>query len=212
MLEAFAQAGHGVAVRLTEAALGRGRSGRRLDDLARRLQREFDQAVEKAFAALPGQGVACAPGCDHCCRTLRVSVSPVEIFALVHRLQEARVSDRALDERLTRLAQETSGPCPLLDEGVCVLYSSRPLACRGCVSADAALCAACDDDRPVPRSMLHQLGAAALMRGCSDTLREFGLAGDPTDLRSGLAIALADDNVEKRWLRGERVFPEYSAR
>ncbi len=222
-LKRYAQAAHAGGSRLTESALKPGRSSSRLDDLVRRLHKEFDGMVQQAFASLPGDGPACTAGCDHCCRTLRITVSPVEIFTISHRLRQTQGADADLDERLARFIAEYSQsaspagtaaraadrPCPLLHQGLCVVYSSRPLACRGCVSADAALCAACDDERPVPRSTLHQLGAAAMLQGITDALDRLGLAGHPTELRDGLAPALNDDQVEKRWLRGEDVFPGY---
>jgi len=217
-LRSFAQAGHAAGFRLTQTVLGPGRSSRRLEELARRMHREFDSAVGAAFAALPGPGAACAPGCDHCCRTLKVTASPVEVFSICRRLQEAGTPDPELEERLARpeAAPTDAGaprPCPLLSEaGTCLVYSSRPLACRGCVSADAELCAACDDDRPVPRSMLHHLGAAAFLKGMTDALDEMGLVGEPTELRAALLQALRAADQERRWLRGERVFPPYEAR
>lgn len=196
---------------LTRAALGPGRSSSRLDDLARRLQRELDLMISHAFDALPGGGIACKPGCDHCCRTLPVSASPIEVFAIIHRLRDSGDLDPALEMRLATLPAapiplEALTACPLLADGLCMVYSSRPLACRGCVSADASLCEARDAARPVPRSTAHQLGAAAIMRGVMDGLGALGLAGDPVELRVGLGIVARDNEAEKRWLRGQDVF------
>jgi hypothetical protein len=211
----YAEAAQALGSRLTNAALGPGRSSARLDALARRLQKELDRMMQKAFDSLPGEGgLACAPGCDYCCRTLRVTVSPIEVFTIVRRLRESRDPDPALDARLAALTGDSASPapgslqpCPLLgDGGLCLVYSSRPLACRGCVSGDASLCAACDDDRPVPRSTAHQLGSAAMMKGVIDGLDALGLAGTPVELRAGLRLALRKDDAEKRWLRGEDVF------
>lgn len=36
-----------------------------------------------------------------------------------------------------------------------------------------------------------------------------GLAGRPVELRRALARAFCDDDLEKRWLRGEDVFSEF---
>mgnify|MGYP001016569845 FL=1 len=203
----YAEAARDLGFRLTEAVLGPGRSGSRLDDLTRRLQKELDRMMQQAFDALPGGGeLACAPGCDHCCRTLRVTVSPIEVFAIIHRLRESHAPDPALEARLAGPQTGSLRPCPLLSAGTCLVYSSRPLACRGCVSGDASLCAACDDDRPVPRSTAHQLGAAAMMKGVTDALDALGLAGRPVEFREGLAVAVREEDAEKRWLRGEDVF------
>jgi len=203
----YAEAARDLGFRLTEAVLGPGRSGSRLDDLTRRLQKELDRMMQQAFDALPGGGeLACAPGCDHCCRTLRVTVSPIEVFAIIHRLRESHAPDPALEARLAGPQTGSLRPCPLLSAGTCLVYSSRPLACRGCVSGDVSLCAACDDDRPVPRSTAHQLGAAAIMKGVTDALGALGLAGRPVELREGLALAVREEDAERRWLRGKDVF------
>ena len=208
----YAEAARALGASLTSASLGPGRSSGRLDDLARRLQRELDRMTQKAFDALPGGQMACGPGCDYCCRALPVSTSPIEVFAVIHRLRDSGDANPALEARLAAVASESAQrhlePCPLLADGLCVVYSSRPLACRGFVSADASLCAGCDDDRLIPSSTAHQLGAAAMMRGVMDALDTLGLAGSPIELRSGLGLALREADAEKRWLRGEDVFAE----
>jgi hypothetical protein len=227
-LRPYAETARALGARLTREALGPGRSSSRLDDMARRLQRELDRMIQQKFDSVPGDGeVACSAGCDHCCRTLPVMVSPVEVFALIHRVHDTHGADRALRERLVGpAAAETGGaaspagplppgplppgplpPCPLLGaEGLCIVYSSRPLACRGCVSADAQACAACDEDRLVPRSTVHQLGAAAMVKGVCDALDGLGLASAPVELRAALCLASRDGEAERRWFRGEDVF------
>lgn len=218
----YAEAARALGVRLTTEALGPGRSPKRLDELARRLHKELDQMMQTAFDSLPESGaLACAAGCDYCCRTLPITVSPVEIFVLVHRVRDLVATDAALAERVAAAAPlsgpraapgapPTPGslaPCPLLGSGgLCLVYSSRPLACRGCVSGDASACAACDESRPVPRSTAHQLGAAAVAKGVCDSLDSLGLPSRLVDIRTGLALALGDEGAERRWLRGEDVF------
>src|SRR5512139_3778355 len=124
-LRPYADAARTLGARLTTAGLGPGRSAARLDDLARRLQRELDRMMQQAFDALPGEGeIACTAGCDYCCRTLPVAVSPVEVFTIVRRLRDAHRGDAALQGRLAALetpaaAPSTGGPgalpaCPLL--------------------------------------------------------------------------------------------------
>ncbi len=238
-LRPYAEAARALGSRLTRDALGPGRSSSRLDDLARRLQRELDRMVQQKFDSLPGEGeVACSAGCDHCCRTLPVMVSPIEVFTLVHRVRDTHGAAPGLGECLPGLwAADTGGgatsaadptaparrgaasltgaapapgslpPCPLLGpDGLCVVYSSRPLACRGCVSADVEACATCDGNGLVPRSTVHQLGAAAMMKGVCDALDSLGLVSSMVELRAALALALGDSEAEKGWFRGEDVF------
>jgi hypothetical protein len=46
-----------------------------------------------------------------------------------------------------------------------------------------------------------------MMKGVMDALDSLGLAGRPVELISDLTLALGDEVAEKRWLRGEDVFP-----
>ena len=204
----YAEAARELGARLTRDALGPGRSSSRLDGLARRLQRELDRMVQQKFDSLPGDGeVACSAGCDHCCRTLPVMVSPIEVFTLVHRVRDtAQARTGAAWAAGGAPASGSLPPCPLLGpDGLCTVYSSRPLACRGCVSADVEACAACDDNRLVPRSTVHQLGAGAMIKGVSDALDSLGLVSTPVELRAALALAFSDSEAEKGWFRGEDV-------
>lgn len=217
-LRPYAEAARALGARLTMDALGPGRSSSRLDDLARRVQRELDRMVQEKFDALPGDGdVACSAGCDHCCRTLPVLVSPIEVFTLVHRVRDTHSADPTASARTgtapTSGAAPAPGslpPCPLLGpDGLCSVYSSRPLACRGCVSADVEACVACaagDGNQLVPRSTVHQLGAGAMIKGVCDALDSLSLVSTPVELRPALALALSDGEAEKAWFRGEDVF------
>jgi hypothetical protein len=100
-LRQYAEAVRERGARLAQASLGPGRSGRRIDDLARKSHSELDQMMEGAFSALPGSGgIACAPGCHHCCNLL-VAVSPVEAFAIAHRLRDELPVDSALRARIS---------------------------------------------------------------------------------------------------------------
>jgi hypothetical protein len=204
-LRPYAEAARALGARLTRDALGPGRSSSRLDDLARRLQRELDRMVQQEFDSLSGEGeVACSAGCDHCCRTLPVMVSPIEVFALVHRVCDTHSAAPATGVAPT---SDPLPPCPLLGpDGLCTVYSSRPLACRGCVSADVEACAALDGNGLVPRSTVHQLGAAAMMKGVCDALDSLGLVSTLVELRAAVALAFGDSEAEKGWLRGEDVF------
>lgn len=183
--------------------------------------------IEKPFFSMPGGGdIACVPGC-HYCSNLLVAISPVEAFAIARRLRDSLTRGSTLQARISGLALETSPlapgrsadpatqeilcerralSCPLLADGHCLIYSSRPIACRGCASADASLCAVRDIDKPVPRSVSHMLGAAGMMLGLVDSLTSLGLVGRPVELCSGVWLALCEEDAEKRWLRGEDVF------
>lgn len=72
--------------------------------------------------------MACAPGCDACCR-VRPTVTPVEAdavrahLATLPALERARLAARASEPRDDRCAA-------LDDDGRCAVYAARPLVCR----------------------------------------------------------------------------------
>lgn len=71
--------------------------------------------------------LACRAGCDACCRHL--SVFAVEAQAL-------REALKGLSGEAAALAREAAAnaapdaPCPLLHDGLCLLYLARPIICR----------------------------------------------------------------------------------
>lgn len=71
--------------------------------------------------------IACRPGCDACCRHL--SLFAVEARALTLALQELPEDDAAAIREAARAAAP-DGPCPLLRDGLCLLYRARPIICR----------------------------------------------------------------------------------
>lgn len=73
------------------------------------------------------ESLACRRGCDACCRHL--TLFRVEGAALARALESLPTAQaEAVRERARRASAE--GPCPLLEEGACLLYAARPLICR----------------------------------------------------------------------------------
>lgn len=118
-----------------------------LEHLRARADASFARVVE-----LHPRAVACRPGCDDCCHAL-FDLSPMESISLalafldlprqsrrevLRRGQKAaEIFDQSLKQafsltgtqRLAALSQARV-PCPLLQEGRCLLYETRPLTCR----------------------------------------------------------------------------------
>jgi hypothetical protein len=87
----------------------------RVDALCGRIETEF------------GEHLACRKGCDACCRHL--SLFRVEGAALAEALMRCPAGVAARIRR--RVRQSTvDGPCPLLEDGACLLYEARPIICR----------------------------------------------------------------------------------
>lgn len=124
----------------------------------REIMAELDELRARAdasFARVAGefpQAMACKPGCDDCCRAL-FDLSPVESLSLALAFADLpRVSRREVLRRAEKAAavfdqamaaafsqqgearlkalSAARVPCPLLDNGRCLLYLSRPLTCR----------------------------------------------------------------------------------
>jgi len=164
--------------------------------------------------------LACAPGCVFCCH-LHVEVTPLEAVALWHALGDTphERQRRAVTELAPRVAGLTPEPrraarlpCPLLAEGQCSVYETRPFACRGLYSTSAAACEAVLNtplglplpsirSPAVPRALSAILGV-----GINAGLGDAGLQNQTLELVTALDTLARDPGAASRWLAGERVF------
>ncbi|KAF0218836.1 MAG: hypothetical protein FD174_2619 [Geobacteraceae bacterium] len=87
----------------------------KVDELCRRIAGEF------------GEHLACRAGCDGCCR--HISLFRVEGIALAAAVNELPGEKAGLIRERARAAS-SEGPCPLLEDGLCILYAARPIICR----------------------------------------------------------------------------------
>jgi Fe-S-cluster containining protein len=110
----------------------------------------------RTVAATYGRLMPCGPGCDECC-AVYFEMSFIEAFYInrmfretvpdVDRVKACEAARKVVPRfeegrRLVRAAMETGEadpvdvasrlkiPCPLLDEGRCMLYEARPVTCR----------------------------------------------------------------------------------
>jgi uncharacterized protein len=74
-----------------------------------------------------GAEIVCRAGCDACCRHL--SIFAVEAAALNRALHQAP-GDLSARIRQRAAAAAPEDPCPLLQDGLCLLYQARPIICR----------------------------------------------------------------------------------
>ncbi len=89
----------------------------RIDRLCGRIHRRY------------GRYMACTKGCaGNCCR-IHLALVPVEAVALAVGLQ--KLPPATIAHIRLRASQSSSfGPCPLLEDGACLLYGSRAVICR----------------------------------------------------------------------------------
>ena len=100
-------------------------------------------------------------------------------------------------------------PCAMLSEqGACLVYPARPLACRGYNSLDAESCRrSLDDDLEIVESnepLVRDSTAVAL--GLLAGIEDAALPAELFELTAGLHLALNEPNALQRWLAGEAVF------
>lgn len=87
----------------------------KVDDLCQRTTARFQDEI------------ACRRGCAGCCQ--HISVFPVEARAMATALANLPNTDAEHIRDRARGAG-ADAPCPLLEDGICLLYAARPLICR----------------------------------------------------------------------------------
>jgi Fe-S-cluster containining protein len=88
-----------------------------VDNVCRRIQEGYAEQI------------ACEKGCaGNCCR-IHLSVFPVEAISLAVALKKM---PQEMVRHIRQKARQVNsfGPCPLLEEGACLMYASRLIICR----------------------------------------------------------------------------------
>lgn len=182
--------------------------------------RTLAQQVFAGYAPRSAEPLACRAGCSFCCRSLRVDVSPPEIFVLAAHIDAMPAAQREAIHARIRLADDkTRGlnaaqrmaarvPCPLLENDRCGAYEARPLSCRAAVSLDAGACQKSYEGTPtpvpLPRVFMDALGES--VRGLAAALGRAGLPLRGYELNAALRIAIETPDAPARWAAGEDIF------
>ncbi|MGR9046558.1 MAG: YkgJ family cysteine cluster protein [Gammaproteobacteria bacterium] len=164
--------------------------------------------------------IACRKGCATCC-TLRVTASAPEVLLIERYLRWTEFPGRKLNlaKRLEKTNQVTCGlgeeqrvqlrrRCPFIEQGACMIYPVRPLACRGhaCYDRQACVDAARGRLKEIPVSEPHRTFRSLIQNALLSALRDAGYAWGIYELNQALTIALNDTSCQTRWLTGEEVF------
>ncbi len=189
----------------------------------------FNGLLERAHAEQPPERtLACRDGCSHCCYQPEITVTAIEIFRVagfilsqfsqkeVEILTKALVKNTASSSPSADPASWTLAACPLLQDGVCSVYTVRPLVCRGANSYDVSDCERArqqNRQQPTihiysPQEQAADLTIGALQQGIVSAGREAALL----DLGPALAIALGNADAKQLWQNGELVFTTARAR
>jgi len=95
------------------------------DELVRKVDAFFTRVLHKY-----SEHMRCAPGCDDCCRR-DLSLYPFEVEKIVRAALRLEPAARARVLERSRLAvADDEAACPLLEDGRCLVYDSRPVICR----------------------------------------------------------------------------------
>ncbi len=158
----------------------------------------------------------CKEGCASCC-SLRVELWEPEVIYVANNIknlpqaqQEQIVRDLeifvAKVKGLTSTERRALNlPCAFLKNNGCSIYNFRPFSCRKWHSLDVNSCntlagRVLGDEELFTKSN-------AVMRGFAKAFERNGLALRPAEFGQALLLALTDDSVLDRWMKGEEVFP-----
>ena len=168
----------------------------------------------------------CHEGCNSCCRSASVDVTPLEAIRIANYMREnfSEQEIKATKERIKKNAKLNSQlsteqrkhervTCALLDDqGRCSVYEARPLICAGVFSLSKDACvAACkkNDDRPelsIPLDQEARVSVMGVSGGVQKALVNAGLDGNLYELHTVLERALDDPKAEQKTLAGKDVF------
>ena len=173
----------------------------------RALQGEVYGLLEQIEPA--GPPLACGVGCSSCC-SQRVAVMPYEaalayLDAPLQRLEQVRRASKNSSSGAQR------GPCPLLEDRLCTIYSARPGACRTEHSFSREACERGPGHRH-PYDGRRELVSFALLRGEVSGLHAQGLDVHVVELVEALNYLTCQYGPRRAqplqdWLAGQRIFP-----
>jgi Fe-S-cluster containining protein len=187
--------------------------------VVRFVSKKMDHALHEVYKPR----LACENGCSYCCH-YHVYASPLEVFALVENVKaldsaaQNLIQDRLTTnlEQITKLTLEehiaTNIRCALLgDDGKCVAYEARPLACRKHHSVDGIACKVTFDDPSSPMENTLVAAREAVSAGFVGALKwsanSIGLDTTRYELHGALHEALQNPASVKRWRQGKTAFP-----
>lgn len=89
------------------------------------LVRRVDELCARVHSEFTGQ-IVCRAGCSSCCR--EITVFPVEADALLTAMKS--IPPHAAAAIAAAREGDSNASCPLLADGLCLVYASRPIICR----------------------------------------------------------------------------------
>lgn len=153
-------------------------------------------------------------------RPRQIAVTAPEVFAITAELERSYPKSElqlirevaVLNARRARFVVADEFPqaginCPLrTQDGHCLTFTSRPIACRRlCSSCPCGDNGSCHDAKNSSADVVEQLHDG-MSDGLSEGLRQAGLDDGVYELNDALATALATPQAASRWSHGEAIF------
>lgn len=202
---------------LAQTALEKGLSKSTLFSAIESLYQAIDSLNDSilAYSERQNRKVACAKGCQWCCHQA-VFANSYELHYLSEKIKEKSGSEeyqRILERTEAKYAITSTmtseevlnykSPCPLLTEGACSHYSSRPTACRIYLSNKLESCIEFyhhpENEENFPALLDFPLRAGRMMNeGFRAALKESGVETAEFKFEEGLRIVLNNHQPDFR--------------
>jgi Fe-S-cluster containining protein len=155
---------------------------------------------------------ACGPGCSICCYR-HVDVIMPEAVIVLDAIKDRQDLKRRVVETAHKVGDATDTEwylehlgCPFVtDDGLCGIYSARPLSCRMFFSMDRKQCIRLDEQRDPDAHILfdakpHAVGQG-LQKGLSEAFTEMGYPSPAVSFVPLLAMCIENPEVLTNWYR-----------
>jgi Fe-S-cluster containining protein len=194
-------------------------------DLSEELYASIDSLMNAFISRClrEGKTVDCRKGCSICCSQAVLSL-PYEVLYLFHYIRE-----NFTDEKIHEIKEKTfiknevtkdmkvmeflhyKYPCPLLMEGICIVYKARPMACRTYISSGKD---GCIDEyhNPSDTNIFPDLYAFTIRagrminEGIAAYLTQKQIFPAEGQIESMLFTAFERENTFDCWIKGENIF------
>jgi len=152
-----------------------------------------------------GVKVDCAKGCSWCCHQpvfghsfelqylanyIRLEFTPEEVLKIKEKARNKNLLVAGMSEE--KMLNYKS-PCPLLEDGACLAYNARPMACRIYLSTNVATCQRFytqpDDKENYPALLDFPLRAGRMLnQGFLAALKQHGFSGTEYRIEERLSM------------------------
>lgn len=207
--------------RLVHSHLGEGLTAPRLRTAISQLYRSMDDLIDSFLGrtASEGKPAQCKKGCAWCCYQ--------EVFAVTHEFlylqdfivqhfnmeQQEKILERAREKVLLTMNLPLEeqlmvrAACPFLENGSCMAYEARPMACRIYLSSSFASCKK-DHDKPAGGKNIPEvfefplLAGRMLNEGFVAFLKQSGIRSSELSMEQGYASMITMGQRMEDWIGG----------